>query len=1355
MEKINSHGYINLRFEKKPSQGILAYLKENGWTFTRQNGGAWYPWTKEARESNAAFVKGFEERFSAELEAEIDDTGLTPELKTYHTLKKEDIENLQVISDEEFSDIVDSIILNDYKNIPNVIRLPNIKGELAEKLGLEKDSAFVLKKEATHIRPDRKGNYNQALDTEEYREIPKIIREADFAIVDKRTKNFQLVFDDRNEVSKINKIVFNKDELGNYLVTIGKVDRRDGLSEKEHIVVGVGVAPTISALRFPEELPATRLRPSSTTIDSNISQSEEKSTELTPEDIELCKKVIPPAQFKFTMELTEGEEGEFFKNKMKEIADTYRRINTDSELTNEDGTHNVGFRYFLGDTEIFLSEIDSDGIGFGYNILNGDLQMSEWDSTSLEEIMKIPYIEMDYHVPEGITIERMLYQEHPEYFTEYAPKEEKKISKTELGFNNEEFEQENVIGKESSFRYKLLSRMQQDCEYYLGNGNRNTKHLWALEEVEHIKNMVSLYNSFSFEDKPEWLTIEQLDNFSKELTGKSLEEHGWMDTINENNVFQELSLGKNNSDSYTKEILDKIRAAGIEVVTDKDEFDRILEQEEKLQRMVDSVESIESLFNTNNNENLNSDIDSVTPNDINVKFTQINISQTTPFIFKECGLDEYPVNIYKQKLARAFFLEKEKFGERRTHGHKGEFTSQEVKEVFENFGNPRYIFNSRYNISNPADFYLIGVYDIFDLNGEPMMVSLHFNKNEKEVEANWITSVYGKNKNILVDDWTKKGYLIYKNDLEIEKAPEEVVTLYMRVSKSSSAYEHNILLKSSIVNDMGIMYMKENNNTYGFVYSGKIYLNPEIMNSNAAVHEYTHLWDAYTQKTNPALWDKGLDLFRNTKYWNEVISDPNYQDIKDDENLVLSEIHSRICGNIAEKVLERIAELDGEQVKLDAIDWNKETAGYVLELIKEIHPENEFIQMMEENEISKDVMNFFSTPMKDLIASKNINLSKELSWEELASLFQEKDSSTLGDFKTTKETVQKEETFETEKEYKDEVVLRRLDDILDFHAYNNDGTDVADENGNPYSDKVLEEKYFILEQISAGIVDGNITSLDSAQILLNDKLLNSELYKEVSKKLKKEAELIREDLVEPDSYEEVYDMKLETETPAEPLPSKAAEDKYIELTAEEVEKAESVMPENQFELTVEMADPDRHEEAGFYRNKIKEIAAAVDNAPALYETDGKDEHPLLFKYFNGGTRHYVCEYDPESKAAFGFAVLNGDTRNAEWCYMNIDEIRRSGPFVNMDYFVKPGMTIERQLKEDYPQEYAQKEESVEMERNAESSAASRLDELIETFKQYETEFRVLENNNLISVELLNKDGQTLFRREQTGNPILI
>lgn len=157
-----------------------------------------------------------------------------------------------------------------------------------------------------------------------------------------------------------------------------------------------------------------------------VHDEKKSSTELTVEDLELCKKVIPPSQYNFTLELTKGEEGDFYKGKLKEIAETYRKINTDNELVNEDGTHNVGFRYFLGNTEIYISEIDSEGIGFGYNILNGDLQMSEWGSTSMDEILSIPFIEMDYHVDKDATIEEMLYKGHPEYFKEFAPKAEEK-----------------------------------------------------------------------------------------------------------------------------------------------------------------------------------------------------------------------------------------------------------------------------------------------------------------------------------------------------------------------------------------------------------------------------------------------------------------------------------------------------------------------------------------------------------------------------------------------------------------------------------------------------------------------------------------------------------------------------------------------------------------------------------------------------------------------------------------------------------------------------------------------------------------------------------------------------------------
>lgn len=159
---------------------------------------------------------------------------------------------------------------------------------------------------------------------------------------------------------------------------------------------------------------------------TNIEIPKKEDILLTEEDLEICKKIIPPSQYAFTLELTQGEEGAFFKNKLKEIAETYRNITTDNELVNPDGTHNVGFHYFVGGTDFYISQVYTDGYAFGYAILNGDLQMSEWGDSSIDEIKNIPWIEMDYHVPKGSTIEQMLHKNNPEYFP--APKTENEIN---------------------------------------------------------------------------------------------------------------------------------------------------------------------------------------------------------------------------------------------------------------------------------------------------------------------------------------------------------------------------------------------------------------------------------------------------------------------------------------------------------------------------------------------------------------------------------------------------------------------------------------------------------------------------------------------------------------------------------------------------------------------------------------------------------------------------------------------------------------------------------------------------------------------------------------------------------------
>ena len=67
--------------------------------------------------------------------------------------------------------------------------------------------------------------------------------------------------------------------------------------------------------------------------------------------------------------------------------------------------------------------------------------------------------------------------------------------------------------KDSTFLYQLLSRLLADCEFYLNHGLRNSKHLWALDETDHINEMLSIYMYLKI--KPEWLTLEQIKEYSR------------------------------------------------------------------------------------------------------------------------------------------------------------------------------------------------------------------------------------------------------------------------------------------------------------------------------------------------------------------------------------------------------------------------------------------------------------------------------------------------------------------------------------------------------------------------------------------------------------------------------------------------------------------------------------------------------------------------------------------------------------------------------------------------------------------------------------------------------------------------
>lgn len=63
--------------------------------------------------------------------------------------------------------------------------------------------------------------------------------------------------------------------------------------------------------------------------------------------------------------------------------------------------------------------------------------------------------------------------------------------------------------------YMMLGRLQSDCEYYLHNGGRNPKFLWAQDERKQIAEMRRLYDILPV--KPEWLHSGDIDEYEFEM----------------------------------------------------------------------------------------------------------------------------------------------------------------------------------------------------------------------------------------------------------------------------------------------------------------------------------------------------------------------------------------------------------------------------------------------------------------------------------------------------------------------------------------------------------------------------------------------------------------------------------------------------------------------------------------------------------------------------------------------------------------------------------------------------------------------------------------------------------------------
>ena len=182
--------------------------------------------------------------------------------------------------------------------------------------------------------------------------------------------------------------------------------------------------------------------------------------------------------------------------------------------------------------------------------------------------------------------------------------------------------------------------------------------------------------------------------------------------------------------------------------------------------------------------------------------------------------------------------------------------------------------------------------DGFGIRNVYKLTSLTYN-DIREITRN-IASDY-QNSKTAIRDWLQKLGVRPENlpGVDIDAAIKGGIGDYDKMDAKTRGFEKQALKDRSSLRsgeNQGILpfYMTSTGEVYGFVdKDGNIYLDETKISPEHPIHEYTHLWDRTIQQKNPKLWQRGVELMKQTSLWNEILNDANYGKVCQSINLLL------------------------------------------------------------------------------------------------------------------------------------------------------------------------------------------------------------------------------------------------------------------------------------------------------------------------------------------------------------------------------------------------------------------------------------------------------------------------------------
>lgn len=103
---------------------------------------------------------------------------------------------------------------------------------------------------------------------------------------------------------------------------------------------------------------------------------------------------------------------------------------------------------------------------------------------------------------------------------------------------------------------------------------------------------------------------------------------------------------------------------------------------------------------------------------------------------------------------------------------------------------------------------------------------------------------------------------------------------------------------------------------YGFTKDGKIYIDPRIATAETPIHEYSHLWAWAFRKANPKEWANIVELMKGTTLWEEVKQ--RYPELKTEDEIadeVLAHYSGRRGSERLRAEREKIASGEGDVIE--------------------------------------------------------------------------------------------------------------------------------------------------------------------------------------------------------------------------------------------------------------------------------------------------------------------------------------------------------------------------------------------------------------------------------------------------------